>query len=298
MGARRKCHDCAPIFLRVGCWQASFVVAATVALGAAAATAQERVLVFTRAEGFVHPSITDGVTLVQSLGAQGGFGVETTGDAAAIETTNLARFDVVVFMSTTGDLLDAAEEAALRGWVEAGGGWVGVHAAADAEYDWSWYGTLLGGDAWFASHPAIQDATLIAEGGDAPPVACFPASFALRDEWYNFQANPRPVVEVMLTLDETSYDPGAGAMGADHPIAWRHTVGAGRAFYTGLGHRPETYADPGFREHLRGAFAWAAGADFADGFESGDLCRWSDAVASANTIPLAFEPAAVADRYP
>ena len=249
------------------------VVILAVALPSAA---QERVLVFTRTAGFTHGSISDGVALVETLGAAGNFAVETSAELSAIETVNLARFDVVVFMSTTGDVLDAEAESALRGYVEGGGGWVGVHAATDAEYGWPWYGTLIGGDAWFEAHPSIQDAQLNVELASAPSTRCLDPTFGLRDEWYNFQANPRPDVEVLLTLDESSYNPGNGAMGDDHPITWRHPVGLGRSWYTALGHRSEVYGDPRFRELLRGGIAWAAGADFADGFESGDRCRWSE----------------------
>lgn len=247
-------------------------------LAAATVPALERVLVFTRTAGFTHGSISDGVALVEALGTEGGFAVEISDQLSAIESTNLSRFDVVVFMSTTGDFLDGAAESALRAYVEGGGGWVGVHAAADAEYGWPWYGTLLGGDAWFEAHPSIQDAQVAIELEAAPSTDCLDVSFTFREEWYNFETNPRPSVEVLLTLDESSYNPGSGAMGDDHPIAWRHPVGSGRSWYTALGHRSETYADPRFREHLRGGIAWAAGADFADGFESGDLCRWSDIV--------------------
>ena len=235
-----------------------------------------RVLVMSRTEGFRHASIIDGLALIASLAAAHGWTLQTTEEASDFNATFLADFDVIVFLSTTGDILDPPEEQALRDWVETGGGWVGIHAAADTEHDWPWYGTLLGGGAWFVSHPQIQDADLDVDLQHQASTACFASAFTFRDEWYNFASNPRDAgVEVLLTIDESSYDPGANAMGADHPIAWRHAVGMGRAWYTNLGHRSQTFADTGFREHLTGGMLWAAGADFADGFESGDRCRWA-----------------------
>jgi len=135
---------------------------------------------------------------------------------------------------------------------------VGVHAAADTEYGWPWYGQLIGGNAWFKSHPAIQTVTLNVEKADHASTAHLPATFQLQDEWYNFQANPRASVTVLLTLDESSYTPGVDAMG-DHPIAWFHEFDGGRAWYTALGHRQELYQDPSFTQHLLGGIRWAAG---------------------------------------
>lgn len=266
---------------------ATVVLAALCALPAQTGviSAGDRILVFTRTEGFRHDSISAGRDLVAAIADAGGLIVEETEEPTDFTAGNLARFAVVVFLNTTGDVLDPLEEAAFRAYIEGGGGWVGVHSATDTEHDWPWYGTLIGGDAWFVSHPAIQDASLDLELLETPSTGCYPASFTMRDEWYNFLNNPRDAmvegpVEVLMTIDESSYNPGANAMGADHPIAWRHEVGQGRAWYTNLGHRNETYADPGFREHLRGGILWAAGADFADGFESTDLCRWSDTTAN------------------
>jgi type 1 glutamine amidotransferase len=154
-------------------------------------------------------------------------------------------------------VLGSPEEAALQRFVERGGGWVGIHAAADCEYDWPWYGTLVG--AWFARHPEIQSAELVVEAMAHPTVAHLPSRFMRTDEWYDFRTNPRGRVEVLLTIDEATYS--GGGMGADHPLAWSHEVGAGRAFYTALGHTDASYAEPLFVEHLRRAIRWAARLD-------------------------------------
>lgn len=229
------------------------------------------VLVFSRTTGFRHDSIDTGHDTIAGLARRHRFRVERSEDPARFSTAHLANVDVVVFLNTTGDVLDAAQQDALQAFVEDGGGWVGVHSAADTEYDWPFYGSLLGNGAWFRSHPAIQAATLVREDGAHPATALFPTSTSLTDEWYNFRANPRPAAQVLMRLDEASYAPGPDAMGADHPIVWSRAVGAGRAFYTGLGHRRETYAVPAFRHQLAAAIFWSAGRPFdtvhRDGFE-------------------------------
>lgn len=236
-----------------------------------AQAAEWRVLVFSRTTGFRHDSIPAGIAAVQALGAEAGFAVDASEDPAVFTPANLAAYDAVVWLNTTGTVLDAQQKDAFAAYVAAGGGYVGVHSAADTEYDWPFYGELLAG-AWFASHPAIQSATLHVDDASHPAVAGLPANFDITDEWYNFGSNPRSDAQVLLTLDETTYAPGGGAMGADHPIAWARSVGNGRAFYTGLGHRSETFADARMRSHLAGAIRWASGRGheplvFLDGFE-------------------------------
>jgi type 1 glutamine amidotransferase len=248
------------------------------ALPPAAAAQGFRVLVFSKTVGFRHDSIPAGIALVHSLGAANGFAVEATEDSAQLTDANLDRFEAVIWLNTTGNVLANAQQAAFERYMRAGGGFVGVHSAADTEYVWPFYGTVLGGDAWFANHPAIQTATLVVEDSSHPSTAHLPPSFAFTDEWYNFQANPRPAVTVLARVDESSYDPGPGAMG-DHPIAWCHRVDLGRAWYTNLGHRIETYSDPAFVPHLLGGIRWAAGNPiFLDGFESGNTSAWSETI--------------------
>jgi type 1 glutamine amidotransferase len=157
---------------------------------------------------------------------------------------------------------DAAQQTAFETWLQNGGGFVGVHAATDCEYSWSWYGNqLIGNGAWFLSHPAIQAATLIRESEVDPSTAHLPATFSMTDEWYNFRANPRNGSQVLLR--------GSGAMGADHPISWKRLVGEGRMFYTALGHRPEQYSDARFQQHVLGGLQWAMQTSgvFGSGFE-------------------------------
>jgi cytochrome c len=219
----------------------------------------DRVLVFSRTAAFRHDSIGAGIQMVTDLGQQNGFAVDATEDPTQFNDENLARYGVVVWMSTTGDVLDDGQQQAFERFIQDGGGWVGVHSASDTEYDWAWYGQLLGGNAYFRNHPeGTQTAQVDVEIATHPSTAHLPARFPFEDELYNFRQNPRGSVNVLMTLDESSYAPGDGAMG-DHPIAWYHEFDGGRAWYTALGHRIELYTDPVFTRHVLGGILWAAG---------------------------------------
>ncbi|NGO69411.1 DUF1080 domain-containing protein [Streptomyces sp. SB3404] len=219
-----------------------------------------QVLVFSKTAGFRHDSIPDGVAAVHDLGAEHGFGVDATEDAAAFTPERLAAYDAVVFLSTTGDVLDERQQAAFEGYIQGGGGYVGVHAAADTEYDWPWYGGLAG--AYFDSHPHIQPATVRVADRAHPATSHLGTEWERTDEWYNYRSSPRPHARVLATLDEDSYE--GGTMGGDHPIAWCQEYDGGRAFYTGGGHTKESFADGAFRRHLLGGIRYATGAARAD----------------------------------
>ncbi|MFD8912568.1 ThuA domain-containing protein [Streptomyces sp. NPDC059575] len=227
---------------------------------AARPTDSGRVLVFSKTAGFRHDSIPDGIAAVQQLGATDGLTVDATEDAGAFTARNLRRYDAVVFLSTTGDVLNPAQQRAFEGYIRQGGGYVGVHAAADTEYDWPFYGGLAG--AYFQSHPAIQPATVVVEDHAHPSTAHLPARWERTDEWYNYRSDPRDRAHVLASLDESTYS--GGTMNGDHPIAWCQEYQGGRAFYTGGGHTKESYADPAFRAHLLGGLRWATGAAQAD----------------------------------
>lgn len=230
--------------------------------GTTSATPQQpasdfRVLVFTKTAGFRHTSIPSAVQALRELGARNRFAIDATEDPGAFTDANLARYAVVAFVLTTGDVLDDARQAAFQRYIRSGHGFVGVHSASDTEYSWPWYGRLVG--AFFKSHPAIQPATLDVADRRHLSTARLPRRWARRDEWYNFATNPRPAVRVLATLDETTYAPGDGAMGRDHPIAWVHEFDGGRAWYTGGGHTEASYDEPLFRAHLLGGIRYAAG---------------------------------------
>jgi type 1 glutamine amidotransferase len=214
-----------------------------------------QVLVYSRTEGFRHLSIPSGIRAIRELGAEHGFGVEATEDPAQFTRRNLKRFEAVVFLLTTGTVLEEPQKRAFMRYVRRGGGYVGVHSAADTEYDWPFYGRLVG--AYFKSHPIQQFADFLTEAPRHPATAHLPPRFNVFDEHYSFKTNPRPNVKVLLSVDEATYEqdpntshlPGgpaeSGVMG-DHPMSWCHDNLGGRAFYDW------------FREHLLGGIATAA----------------------------------------
>jgi len=220
--------------------------------GPAAGPVPYRVLVFTRTTGFRHASIPTGIATVRALGAEDGFAVTATEDPGAFRPAELAGYRAVVFLSTTGDVLDPAGRSALEAYVRGGGGFVGVHSASDTEYGWPFYAELVG--ARFAGHPAVQPVTVRFRPGAL--TAGLPATWRVTDEPYNFRGRPEGA-QVLATLDESTYT--GGTMGADHPIAWTADVGRGRSFYLGLGHPEAIYADPVFRRLLAGGIRYASG---------------------------------------
>jgi type 1 glutamine amidotransferase len=212
------------------------------------------VFVFSRTEGFRHDSIPAAREAILKRASENGWYVFAKEAAEDVTAERLATMNVVVFLLTTGDVLDAPQEAALEQFVRGGGGFVGVHSASDTEYDWPFYQELIG--AHFDSHPLLQQlADVKVEDAAHPSTSQVPNPWSRSDEWYNFRRNPRGDVQVLLTVDESSYS--GGNMGADHPIAWSRSLDAGRSFYTALGHSKESYGDSTFVAHLRGAIEWA-----------------------------------------
>ena len=212
------------------------------------------VLVFSRTTGYRHASIPTGVEALRQLGAAHRFTVAATEDGSAFTRENLARYRVVIWLSTSGDVLDDDQRNAFEEYISEGGGYVGIHGAANTEYHWAWYGDLVG--AYFRSHPEPQPATITVRDPQHPSTAHLTPAWRCFDEWYDFRSLPGPDVAVLLTLDEGTYR--GGGMGAYHPIAWCHEYEGGRAFYTGCGHTAESFDEPAFRQHLLGAIRWAA----------------------------------------
>ena len=225
----------------------------------ASAAPVTRVLVFSKTAGFRHPSIPNGIAAIQLLGSQNGFAVVATEDANQFTTANLAQYQAVIWLSTTGDVLNATQQTAFESYIASGGGYVGIHAAADTEYDWPFYGGLVG--AYFLSHPEIQQATVRVDDASNVATAHLPQAWVRSDELYNYRTNPRSNVHVLLRLDETTYS--GGTMG-DHPITWCQNYRGGRAFYTGLGHTEASYTESNFTRMELGGIQFAGGAVVAN----------------------------------
>jgi len=237
-----------------------------VALGNSASAAPEeetaprfKALVFSKVNGFEHESRPYGVAALQKLATENNFEVVASDDAANFTDETLAQYDVVVFNNTNsrnGPILDANQRAAFERYIQAGGGYMGIHSASGTEYDWAWYGELMG--AFFKVHPAIQDVEVEVDDRVHPSTKDLPQVFTRNEEPYDFVANPRGNVHVLASFDSNSYN--GDTMGADHPISWCQNYDGGRSWYTGMGHNPSAYSEPLFLKHLLGGIEWSAGA--------------------------------------
>ena len=223
-------------------------------LGGATTKPVPRVLVFSKTAGYRHASIGPGKLAIMNLGKEHGFAVDTTEDASVFTDDNLKKYGAVVFLSTTGDVLDTVEEMAFERFIESGKGFVGVHAATDTEYGWPWYGKLVG--AYFLKHPEQQQATLHVVDATDVSTRGLPATWSRFDEWYNFR-DIQPDLHVLITIDEKSYT--GGLNGDFHPMAWKHPYDGGRAFYTELGHTDASWSDPLYLGHVLGGIEYALG---------------------------------------
>ncbi len=213
-----------------------------------------RVLVFTKTKGYRHKNIPEGVLALREIGVEN-FVVQQTEDSGAFTTENLNRFSAIIFFSTTGDVLNKEQQSAFEQYIHLGGGFVGIHAAADTEYDWPWYGQLVG--AWFRDHTKVILATVLREDKTHISTVEFPDTLRREDEWYRFKTNPRKNVHVLMNVDDQ--DLGEFTMNGDHPISWMHEFEGGRTWYTAMGHTKETFLEPEFRKHVLGGIMWAMG---------------------------------------
>ena len=215
-------------------------------------------LVFTKTDGFRHESISSGLKMLFDQSKKQNWIITATEDASLFTNETLSKFDAVVFLNPTGDALDLNEQEAFEAFMQEGKGMVGIHAAADFEYEWPYYGHLVG--AYFKTHPPAQEATVIFESHDHPAMKPFEGmkSYTTFDEWYTFKENPRPNVNVLATLDENTvkkFKNDEWKMG-DHPIIWWQEKDRMRTFYTGFGHTHESFQDKKVIEHITNAINW------------------------------------------
>jgi len=219
----------------------------------------KRILVFSKTKGWKHTSIPFGIAALQKLGREHAFGVDTTKNADYFNDDSLRHYQAVVFLSTTGNILNQKQQAAFERYIQAGGGYMGIHAAADTEYDWPWYNKLVGG--YFASHPSqsnVRKATVDVTDKNHPSTAHLPDHWERTDEWYNYRSLYTDLT-VVANLDENTYE--GGINGGNHPIAWYHEFDGGRAYYTGGGHEDASFSEPLFVDHLLGALTWVMGSN-------------------------------------
>ena len=239
-------------FMIMGLWQ--------MAGHSFAQTAPVNILVFSKTAAFRHESIAAGKTAIAKLAKEKGATASFTEDAADFNEKNLKKFNAVVFLNTTGDVLNNDQQNAFERYIQAGGGYAGIHAATDTEYEWPWYGKLAG--AWFLDHPMtpsnVQNGKFIVTEKNNFATQGMPDEFERKDEFYSFK-NISPKINVVLKIDEKSY---IGGKNPDfHPMSWYHEFDGGRSFYTAMGHTNETFADPLFLNHLWAGIKYAAGGD-------------------------------------
>ncbi len=215
---------------------------------------KNKILIFSKTNGYRHESIETGIAAIKKLGAANNFDVDATEDSSYLSDANFKKYKAVVFLSTTGTVLGKPEELALQNYIHNGGGFVGVHAATDCEYDFAWYDKMIGAN--FLSHPAQQKAKLVVVDNTHASTKHLPATWVRKDEWYNFK-NMNPDVKVLIKIDETSYT--GGKNGDNHPMAWYQDFEGGRVFYTELGHTIESYKEAFYLQHLLGGIQYAMG---------------------------------------
>lgn len=212
------------------------------------------ILVYAKTKGFHHNSIAAGLVAIQKLGTDNGIAVDTTTDSSYFTPQTLKKYAAVVFLNTTGNVLNDEQQAVFEKYIQSGHGFVGVHAATDTEYDWPWYNKLVG--AYFKSHPRQQEALLHVVDNTHASTKHLPKEWKRFDEWYNFR-DIQPDLHILVTIDEKSYS--GGINGDMHPMAWYHAFDGGRAFYTEFGHTDESYQDPLYLQHLLGGIQYAMG---------------------------------------
>ncbi|CAN5115816.1 hypothetical protein BH23BAC1_BH23BAC1_14050 [soil metagenome] len=212
------------------------------------------VLVYSRTTDYRHPAIESGLKAFNSLASEKGFNITSTEEAEMFTPENLKNFTAVVFLNTSGVILDENQKKAFQDYILNGGGFVGVHAASFTELDWPWFGELVG--RFFKGHPKVQEAIIKVVDNKHPATSHLPQKWTWTEEWIDFHPLNSKNLQVVLKVDEDTYE--GGGMGEDHPIAWYQKIGKGRSFYTGLGHTDESYSDTNFLQHLYGAIYWAS----------------------------------------
>lgn len=213
-------------------------------------SAQKKIIIFSKTSGYRHKSIEVGTEGIKKLCKENGFSADATENSEEL-IKNLKKYKAVVFLNTTGDVFNEKQQKKFKKYIEKGGGFVGVHSATDTEYDWPWYGKMVG--AYFLKHPKQQTAKIDIIDCDHKATSFLGKTWSKFDEWYNFK-NINPDIHVLMKLDESSYK--GGVNGDNHPISWVQNIKKGKMFYTGLGHTEKSYSDEKFLKHLLGGIQY------------------------------------------
>lgn len=217
---------------------------------------QFKAFVVTTTRGWHHESIHAGFVALKELAARNNFDLDLMESPTSFTDDRLKNYQLVIFLNTTGDIFDSAQQKVMEHFVQSGKGYVGIHSASDTEYDWEWYTKLVG--RMFVTHPAVQTAKLVVFDKSFPGLQGFVDGQLFTDEWYQFTNEKTSGLKYILGIDESSYSPKGDGMGANHPLAWYHEFDGGRAFYTALGHVPTNFSNQAFLDHLLAGIRWAA----------------------------------------
>ena len=224
---------------------------------------KSRVLVYSGSTGFRHESIPTAVASIKSIGEKAGYAVDTSEDPDVFSAENLAKYKVLVLVSTTTDpkkpeseWLVGPRRDALQGFLKAGKGVIGVHAAADSHYNWGWYGQMIG--AYFDHHPkGTPKGVVTVVDAKHPATAKLPRTLERHDEWYYYK-DFDPTMRVLVTIDPKTIGDGESDVNPN-PLVWCHEFGGGRVFYSELGHTNESWSEQYMINLMSGALAWTAG---------------------------------------
>lgn len=242
---------------------AILAVQAVCCLHAAAQQKQFKALVVTTTNGWHHESLHAGFLAIKELGVKNFFDVTLMENPNGFTDRYVEQFQVIIFLNTTGNIFDTAQQRVMEKFIRSGKGFVGIHSASDTEYDWEWYTKLVG--RMFNIHPAVQTARLKVLDNKFPGLQGFADGRLWTDEWYDFTPEKIQGLNYILGVDESSYNPKvqwgqkkSDGMGQMHPLAWYHEYDGGRSFYTALGHLPTNFSEPAFLNHLYAGIFWAA----------------------------------------
>lgn len=225
------------------------------------------IAMITKTADFRHDNIPVAVEALQKMAGENNWNIIHTEDSAYFSAENLNNLDLVIFLQTTGDIFDENQQQSIQAYVENGGGLLTIHTGTVTENNWPWFMEMMG--AKFVGHPPVQQGKLIIENRNHPATSFFSDSvWVIVDEWYSFDRNPREDVNVLISIDEFSYEvddngwfDGVNQRMGDHPMVWYRYAGKGRIFQTALGHPAELYSDTFFLKHIRGAIMWTAGKE-------------------------------------
>ncbi len=229
----------------------------------AVAQKQFKALIVTTTKGWHHESLHSGVVALKEMASRNFFDADLWENPGGFTDKYVEQYQVIIFLNTTGDIFDTAQQKVMERFIRSGKGYVGIHSASDTEYDWEWYTKLVG--RMFHIHPTIQTAKLQVLDPGFPGLQGFANGKIWTEEWYEFTSPKTPGLIDILAVDESTYNPkvnwgakkGEG-MGKVHPVAWYHEFDGGRAFYSGLGHLPTNFSNPALLDHLYAGIFWAA----------------------------------------